>query len=156
MPDARLRAAMRLAASVLLFFATAAAVAGNPDAALREAVRKANAEWAEAMKTGDAAVIAAPYTDDAVFVLADGTCLHGRAETEKLYRDGFEKGGRASSTKIESKSLVRDGDVAYESGFAEVGVVRDGKPITRGSRYLTVWRAQPDGQWKILRNVVLP
>ena len=156
MPDAGLRAAMRTAAGGLLLLVTAAAIAGNPDAALHEAVRKANAEWAEAMKTGDAAAIAAPYTDDALFVLADGTCLHGRAETEKLYRDGFEKGGRASSTKIESKNLVRDGDIAYESGFAEVGVVRDGKSITRGSRYLTVWQAQPDGQWKILRNVVLP
>ena len=76
--------------------------------------------------------------------------------TTHWFRDGFEKGGAASSTKIESKHLVRDGDIAYESGFAEVAVVRNGKSITRGSRYLTVWQAQPDGQWKILRNVVLP
>lgn len=91
-----------------------------------------------------------------MFVLADGTCLHGRADVEKLYRDGFKTGGRASSTKIESKHLVRDGDLAYESGFAEVGVVREGKPVVRGSRYLTVWQAQPDGGWKILRNLVMP
>jgi uncharacterized protein (TIGR02246 family) len=134
----------------------AAAVAGSPDADLRDAVRKANTEWAEAMKTGDAAVIAAPYTDGAVFVLTDGKCLQGRADIEQLYRDGFQKGGLASATKIETKSLVRDGDLAYESGYAEVGVVRQGKPVTRGSRYLTVWQAQADGAWKILRNVVLP
>jgi uncharacterized protein (TIGR02246 family) len=146
-----------MAVGVLLLFVAAAAVAAGPDdVALREAVRKANAEWTEAMKTGDAAVIAAPYTDAAVFVLADGRCLQGRAAIEQLYRDGFQKAGPARSTRIDSRQLVRDGDLAYESGFAEVGMVRQGKPVVRGSRYLTVWQAQADGQWKILRNVVLP
>lgn len=142
-------------AVVVLSFAAGAAVAGGPDA-LQGAVQKANAEWAEAMKTGDAAVIAAPYTDDAVFVLTDGKVVNGRAGIEAMYRDGFRKGGVASATTIDSKSLVRDGDVAYESGSADVTVLRQGKPVTRGGRYLTVWRAQPDGAWKIVRNLVLP
>ena len=73
-----------------------------------------------------------------------------------MYRDGFQKGGPARTTTIESKRLVRDGDLAYESGYAEVGVFRQGKPVTRGSRYLTVWQAQSNGAWKILRNIVLP
>ena len=152
----QLGAAARVATGALLLCMAAVAVAAAPDDALHEAVGKANAEWAQAMKTGDAAVIAAPYTDAAVFVLPDGTCLHGRAEIEKLYRDGFQKGGPASSTKIESKQLVRDGDVAYESGFAEVGVMRDGKSVTRGGRYLTVWHLGTDRTWRIVRNVVLP
>lgn len=142
-------------AIMVLLLAAGAAVAGEPDA-LHGAVAKANAEWAEAMKTGDAAVIAAPYTDDAVFVLADGKIVNGRASIEAMYRDGFRKGGVASATKIDSKSLVRDGDFAYESGSADVTVVRQGKPVTRGGRYLTVWQAQHDGAWKIVRNLVLP
>ena len=155
MHPARLRSIL-MATGALLLFVAANTVAARPDSDLEKAVAKANAEWAEAMKTGDAAVIAAPYTDDSVFVLADGKTLQGRAAVEQMYRDGFQKGGPASTTKIESKRLVRDGDMAYESGYAEVGVVRQGKPITRGSRYLTVWQAQPDGAWKILRNIVLP
>ena len=155
MPPARLRSAL-IATGALLLLVGANAIAANPDGALEKAVAKANAEWAEAMKTGDAAVIAAPYTDDAVFVLTDGKSLQGRAAVEQMYRDGFQKGGPASTTKIESRSLVRDGDLAYESGYAEVGVFRQGKPVTRGSRYLTVWQAQSNGAWKILRNIVLP
>ena len=155
MRPARLRSVL-MATGALLLFVAASAVAATPDSNLEKAVARANAEWAAAMKTGDAAVIAAPYTDDAVFVLADGKSLQGRAAVERMYRDGFQKGGPASTTKIDSKSLVRDGDMAYESGYAEVGVVRQGKPVTRGSRYLTVWQAQSDGAWKILRNIVLP
>jgi uncharacterized protein (TIGR02246 family) len=153
----RFRSAALIAAGALLVFAAADTVAARSgDAKLDSAVRKANAEWAAAMKTGDAAVIAAPYADRAVFVLTDGTCVQGRAEIEKLYRAGFEHAGLASSTKIVSKKLVRDGDLAYESGYAEVGVVKEGKPIVRGSRYLTVWQRQADGEWRIIRNVVLP
>ncbi|HSR64252.1 MAG TPA: SgcJ/EcaC family oxidoreductase [Xanthomonadaceae bacterium] len=140
----------------LLLALSTGAMATPSDAALRADVRRANAEWAEAMKTGDAAVIAAPYTDDAVFVLADGSSVRGRAAIEAMYRDGFGKGGTAHTTAIASASLVRDGDLAYESGGADVGVLRDGKPVTRHGRYLTVWQRQGDGHWKIVRNLVLP
>lgn len=132
------------------------AVAASPVDALDEAVRKANTEWADAMKTGDAKVIAAPYTDNAVFVLADGKTLQGHDAIETLYRDGFQRGGLATTTNIVSKSLVRDGDFAYESGYADVGVTRQGKTVSNRGRYLTVWQAQTDGQWKIVRNIVLP
>lgn len=139
-----------------LLLATAGAFAHGRDDALATAVRQANADWATAMKTGDAATIAAPYADDALFVLADGKTVQGRAAVEAMYRDGFAKGGRASATRIDSKHLVRDGDLAYETGDADVTVLRDGHPVTRGSRYLTVWQAQADGAWKITRNLVLP
>jgi len=147
---------LRAVGVLLLLVVTGSAIAGDADTALKNAVQKANAEWAEAMKTGDAAVIAAPYTDDAVFVLADGKTLTGRAAIEAMYRNGFQKGGLASATAIESKSLVRDGDFAYESGSADVSVVRQGRTVTKAGRYVTVWHAQPGGAWKIVRNIVLP
>jgi uncharacterized protein (TIGR02246 family) len=152
-----LRSAFLLAAGVLLACIVAGPVAARSgDAKLESAVRKANSEWAAAMKTGDAAVIAAPYADRGVFVAIDGTCIQGRDEVEKMYRERFKQAGFASSTKIETKKLVVDGDLAYESGYAEIGVVRDGKTAVRGGRYLTVWQRQADGEWKIYRNVVLP
>ena len=62
----------------------------------------------------------------------------------------------ATATRITSRHLERDGNLAYESGDADVTVLRDGVPVTNGGRYLTVWQAQPDGAWKIIRNIVLP
>src|ERR1043165_1741465 len=103
-----------IAAVVLLFAAASSMFARSVDPKLVRAVRKANAEWAAAMKTGDAATIAAPYSDDAVFILSDGTCIQGRAKIQEMYRAGFERAGLATSTRIESKKLVIDGDLAYE------------------------------------------
>jgi len=151
------RAVLRVAAATQLLLAAAHAVAvPSGDPKLDRAIRKANSDYVEAMKTGDAAAIAAPYTDDAVFVGIDGACTRGRAEIEKMYRARFERSGLAKSTRINSRRVVVDGNLAYESGSGEIGRLREGKLSTDSARFLTVWQRQGDGQWKILRNVVLP
>jgi len=126
------------------------------DPKLDRAVEKANSEFIVAMKTGDAATIAAPYTENASFITIDGACVQGRTEIEKMYRDRFARSGLARSTKINSKRLVVDNDLAYESGYGEIEMLKDGKPSINGGRFLTVWQRQTNGDWKILRNVVLP
>jgi hypothetical protein len=35
-------------------------------------------------------------------------------------------------------------------------LVQDGKLSVNGGCFLTVWQRQANGDWKILRNVVLP
>ena len=133
--------------------------AGPPhsgDPALDRAIARANSEWAEAMKTGDVASILKPYLPDAVFTGADGGSLQGITEIGAFYRERFQKNGLASSTRIEPRHVERDGDLAYESGYGEMTFTKEGKPVTAGGRYLTVWQKQPDGNWKIRRNVILP
>ena len=125
------------------------------DPKLDRAVEKANSEFIVAMKTGDAATIAAPYTEDASFITIDGACVQGRTEIEKMYRDRFVRSGVAHSVKINSKKLVVDNNLAYESGYGEIGLLKDGKLSISGGRFLTVWQRQTNGDWKILRNVVL-
>ena len=126
------------------------------DPKLDRAIEKANSEFIVATKTGDAATIAAPYTENASFITIDGACIQGRTQIEKMYRDRFARIGQVSSTKINSKKVVVDGDLAYESGYGEIGVIKDGKLSINGGRFLTVWQRQANGDWKILRNVVLP
>lgn len=141
---------------ILMFFASSVwAASHSGDAKLDQAIEKANADWAAAMKTGDAATIAAAYGDDGVFVGLDGSLIKGRAEIEKMYGARFERAGFAVSTKIESHSVVLDGDLGYETGYGEIGTKSNGETIVRGARYLTVWQRR-DGDWKILRNLVLP
>jgi len=126
------------------------------DPKLDRAIAKANSEFIAAMKTGDATTIAAPYTEEAVFIAFDGSCIRGRREIEKMYRARFESSGFASAVKIDSKRVVVDGDLAYESGYAEITSLKQGKISVDGGRFLTVWQRQAGGDWKILRNVVLP
>ncbi len=149
------RVDLRCVVAVLLLLLGASPLSARAaDPKLRRAVRKANSDWVAAVKTGDAAAIVAPYKEDALFILADGTCIRGRAEIEKLYRVGFESRGVASSARIDSRSLTVDGDLAYESGYGEIRRTSEGKVSTTGGRYLTVWQRTVGGEWQIIRNIV--
>jgi uncharacterized protein (TIGR02246 family) len=125
------------------------------DSKLDQTINKANSDWLVAMKTGDSATIAAAYAEDGVFVGFDGTCTKGRAEIQKMYDARFARNGFAVSTKIERRSLTMDGDLAYEAGYGEIGTNQNGTTKVNGGRYLTVWQNR-SGEWKIIRNVVLP
>ena len=152
-----LRFALCIATAVLLAAVPAELRAHHSgDPKLDRAVEKANSEFIVAIKTGDAATIAAPYLENASFIMIDGASVQGRTEIEKMYRDRFARFGLARSAKINSKSLVVDNDLAYESGYGEIGMLKDDKLSIKGGRFLTVWQRQTNGDWKIMRNVVLP
>lgn len=156
---------MRIPAAASLALAAAAAVIASEgpkiapsgtDPKLLAAIRKANSDFEIAMTKADTSSIAEPYTNDAVFVSADGTVTKGRAQIEQLYRDRFAKSGAALETRIESEEVMIDADVAYERGRGMIALRgKDGR-VSNWARFLTVWRRQPDGDWKIFRNVVLP
>lgn len=152
------------AAGTLTFAAVTAIIASEgprvvpagADPRLLAVVKKANSEFEIAMTKSDTATIAEPYTADAVFVTPDGTATRGRTAIEQLYRDRFAKSGPALETKIVSEELMLDGDFAYERGRGSITRLVEGKRVTDWARFLTVWQRQPDGNWKIFRNVVLP
>ena len=131
-------------------------VPAGADPRLLAAVKKANSDFEIAMTKSDTATIAEPYTADAVFVSPDGTATKGRAAIEQLYRDRFAKSGPALETKIVSEELMLDGDFAYERGRGSITRRVREERVTDWARFLTVWQRQPDGGWKIFRNVVLP
>jgi uncharacterized protein (TIGR02246 family) len=131
-------------------------VPAGADPRLLAAVTKANSDFEVAMTKSDTAAIAEPYTADAVFVSPDGTSTKGRAAIEQLYRDRFAKSGPALETKIVSEELMLDGGFAYERGRGSITRRVREESVTDWARFLTVWQRQPDGAWKIFRNVVLP
>jgi len=131
-------------------------VPSGADPRLISAITKAGSDFDVAMTKGDVAPIVAPYSPDAVFVSIDGISFRGLAEIRQLYVDRFAKSGPVLESKIESEELMLDGDLAFERGRGAFTRLRDGKKMTDWARFLTIWQRQPDGDWKIVRNIVLP
>jgi uncharacterized protein (TIGR02246 family) len=136
--------------------AVAAPAVSSGDATLDQTIKKANTDWILAMHTGDGAKQAEPYEDDAVFVALDGSATRGRVQIESMLKQRFIDNGLAVSTKLEPQHILREGNLAVEMGVAEVhrAGANGQETVTSGS-YLTVWRRQEDGSWKIHRNVIL-
>src|SRR5579875_438229 len=125
------------------------------NASARPAIDAANSDWLPAMRAHDAKRIVKPYGENAVFVLANGGVVQGRAAIEKMYQAGFEKNGRIVSGNLAEDGLTVAGDLIYEWGHARLIVQRgDGKPAISAGKYLTVWQRNGSGEWKIIRNLV--
>lgn len=49
------------------------------------------------------------------------------------------------------------GDLGFTMGHATITVLdKDGKPTTSRTRYVTIWRKQPDGSWKFVLDGGFP
>jgi uncharacterized protein (TIGR02246 family) len=120
-------------------------------------IQRANTDWAEAMKRGDADVIAEPYAIDGVFIAADGTSIRGRSAIRDLYRARLAGKAPIVSASIERRGVAAgDRDLVYEWGSGTVtSRSAAGALEARGGAYLTVWKRRDSGRWEIIRNIVL-
>jgi uncharacterized protein (TIGR02246 family) len=130
----------------------AAAAAGVPGA-LRTSIASGNQDWIDGLKAKDAARIAATYDEHGINCSAAGECVSGRANIEQQMAARVAKMGQVTKAWVRSARTVLDGDLAYEWGRAGF-TTADGKEFV--GRYMTVWRKQADGRWRIFHNVSLP
>jgi uncharacterized protein (TIGR02246 family) len=135
----------------------AAALGATVPQAAQRTIADANQAWLEAMKRQDAAGVAAPYADDAVFVTPTGETLHGRAAIEAFHRERFQKSARVIDGQIADDGMTLEGQLVYEWGHATLRVAgTDGKTTSATGRFLTVWSPDASGRWRIIRNLSLP
>jgi len=150
---------MAAIASLALSTATApsrSVSANGATAQVRRAIETGNATWERAFRSLDAAAIASTFDEEGVNVGADGTCMRGRAAIEAAMRSYFERSGPATATQVDIGDVALDGDLAYEWGHSDFQFAgKPGGPRQRAGRYLAVWKRQPDGGWKLLRNLGL-
>ena len=123
----------------------------------RAAIARANDEWLPAMKAQDAKAIVEPYADEGVFVTATGESVKGRAAIEQLMRERFSRSGRVLGGTLRQDDLVAVGSMIYEWGHAdlELAGASGAPPAHTFGRYLTVWKRDASGRWRIIRNMSL-
>lgn len=140
--------------STTLLVAVLAGCARAPDvaatrAALLDADRAFNHATAERRTDGWMEFIA----EDGEMIRSPGT-VTGRA----AIRDEMAKAFADTAFSLRWEPLQSDvgaaGDLGYTNGQYKVQF-RDakGNPIVRTGRYLTVWKKQADGSWKVVRDI---
>jgi uncharacterized protein (TIGR02246 family) len=154
----------RLAATALLalgvtFGACAHASGGDPAAALaevRQAIERGNARWVEGWEKGDAATVAAIFTDDAVLLTGNGKTLKGRRQIQERQKALMESIGPGVKVTVTTVDVWGDGDTAWETGKYRYDYTENGKPAMFDGRYATEWRRQADGTWKLAVDMIIP
>lgn len=143
---------LRLASSSL-FCAMVAAQTAQQSVSAQAAIDAGNRAWIDGVKNGDVALISATYAVDAVDCNSAGECIRGRSDIERHIKAQLASMGRARSAGVKSVGSTQQGNFVYEWGEAKA-TFAGGRELI--DRYLTAWQKQPDGTWKIFRNMVIP
>jgi uncharacterized protein (TIGR02246 family) len=117
---------------------------------------KGNAEWIEAWEKGDPEMLAAIFTDDAVMLSQGGRVFKGRQQILERQKAAMQSVTRPVKVSVTTVKIWLDGDTAYETGKYKYEYTEKGKPTTEEGRYVTTWKRQSDGSWKLSMDMAVP
>jgi uncharacterized protein (TIGR02246 family) len=114
-----------------------------------EAIALGNATFMDALRQGDAAVLAALYTRDGQLLPETSEPLVGRDAIQSFWHRGIEMGLRAAT--LESVEIEDHGTTAFEIG--RYTMYEDGDRVIDVGKYIVIWK-QVHGLWKIHRHML--
>ena len=138
--------AWTLALALLLIVGCAAPQQDTTDEA-RAGIEATNAEFMTALNQGDAAGVAACYTEDAQLMPPNGEIASGREAVQALFQEAVDAGLKIRLETVEGEG---HGDTAHEVGSATV-TGEDGQTIDE-AKYIVIWKKVGD-EWKLHRDI---
>jgi uncharacterized protein (TIGR02246 family) len=130
-----------------------------PSAALteaRQAIDRGNAQWVEAWDKADASIIAGLFAQDGILLGRNGKFFKGPQQIFERQKTVMESAGKGVKATVTTVDLWLDGDTAYETGTYSYKFQEKGQPVTEEGRYVTIWKRQSDGAWKIITDMGVP
>jgi len=146
----------------MVLMATAVFAQAKPQAALPQgpevaaatkAIEAADAAFLAAMKKGDAAAATASYASDAIVMMPGEPAWKGHAAILKGMQ-AFLGTMTIPQAVTHTEDVMVRGDLAIETGSFEWTLQpKAGAAVKDKGKYLTVWKRQADGGWKIVRDI---
>jgi len=137
-----------------LVFAVAQVRAQVPAANLQAAadqIVKSDAAFAQSVAEKNRDKFLSFIADVTTFSGGTANELHGRDAVMRAWADFFAPDGPTLSWTPTKGEVIGAGDVGYTTGrsvFRQKGT--DGKVTERRGQYVTVWKKQADGSWKVV------
>ena len=112
-------------------------------------IEKLNDAWTAAFNKGDAAAVAATYTEDAYVLPPGAEMVKGHAAIEAFWRQAAQQMGDAKLTTLDVLPLGR-------AAAREIGTVtlktKSQPPQEIVGKYAVVWR-KVDSKWKLATDI---
>jgi len=130
-------------------FAAPPPPAATPDVpAITRMIKKLDADFCKAVVGRDAVHFASFLTEDSVFRGVRPSV--GKVAIQKDWAPFLTQGGPSLTWRPLEVFVYPEGDLATSRGtFESRRKGKDGKTSVVTGQYLTVWRKQPEGDWKI-------
>jgi uncharacterized protein (TIGR02246 family) len=116
-------------------------------------IRAADQEWLKAFAAGDLEKSLAFCAEDCAVLAANAASAEGREAIRRLFAGWFKPGLKITwtPTKVEAAGSA---DLGYSSGTYQMSFQdASGKTVSDQGKYVVVWKKQPDGSWKVVRDI---
>lgn len=131
----------------------ASRAAADARAADERAVRAVDSALTAAIVAKDVERTAGFYAEDAVLMPVAEPVVSGHAAIRAKWTEYFGIPGFASRARLDTVE-ASGGTLAYTRGTYESSMAApDGKPVTERGKWMTVWRRQADGTWRIAVDI---
>jgi ketosteroid isomerase-like protein len=126
------------------------------DAAAESAkLQRRDAEWADLATAGkNVDSVVSYWADDAVIIEPGQPAVEGKAAIRSYVAESFKTPGFKIHWVSEKPTFSPDGKLAYMRGTDEMTVPGPkGIPMTLHLRGYSIWRMEPDGQWRCVVDI---
>ena len=142
-----LRRFMAAALAILLIGRGAALAQSGAEAA--DGVRAADADWMKVYAAKDLSKAVAFFDEHGSMLAPNAPVATGKAAISQLIARDFTYGDL--TWRAEKAGVSQSGDLGYTSGDYQFRFKNpSGSPVVDNGKYLTVWKKQTDGSWKVL------
>jgi uncharacterized protein (TIGR02246 family) len=124
-------------------------ISGSALAQQKPSIQKINEEWMAAFNKGDAAGVAALYSEDAYILPNGAEMAKGRRAIESYFKNSVRQLGDAKLKTVDLQSLGPGS--AREVGTFNFKTKGDSPQDVVG-KYVAVWRKM-GGQWKLITDI---
>ncbi len=119
--------------------------------AVKAALMEADRTWSKT--AGDAAAFVAFTAEGAHFLNPEAPEAVGKEQIGEAVSKMFSAPGLELQWRASSAEVSGSGDLGYTLGTFELTVNdAEGNPVTREGKYVTIWRKQMDGSWKVVAD----
>ncbi len=106
----------------------------------------------ESLNDGDAAGVAAHYTDDAAVLPPDAARIDGREGIQGVWQGLIDADVR--DVVLTTQEVDVFGEVANEVGIiSATAPSEDGGRVQLAGKYVAVWKRGGDGNWRLRRDI---
>ncbi len=118
----------------------------------RDSIEAILKTFSKSLNGGDAAGVAAYYTDDAALVPPDAARIDGRAGIQGVWQGLIDADIRDIALTTQEVDVF--GDVANEVGtISATAPGEDGSRVQLAGKYVAVWKRGDDSTWRLHRDI---
>jgi len=116
-----------------------------------QSLQQADKSWADACASKNVDRMLDSYDIEGYNIDPQGNIHRGKEELRKLWANEFAKLDYSLTWQLNEAHVAHSGDIGYTSGSWDMKFTsKAGKQIEYHGTYLSIWKKQSDGKWKVL------